>query len=243
MTLFVSEATGLLSNCDSNSLVRRLKPFFSVSSLDNFCSCSLSCSLALSNSAAVSDAFADSKVMFVGVVRPLPSSSDSFSFLRVLLLLSNLLTVALSSLTSDSNVFTLVLSPELDVPDVPYPIVDLSKVLDTSDPFFTDVVVLDNELFNELVVELLLVAAVLLADDGALSEIFPNFGLASSALASFCCFQLGVFQLGAFSSTFSTLGDAAAACFFHEGTGFSGVEGVELSGVVFVVEAFHEGVV
>ena len=90
--------------------------------------------------------------------------------------------------------------------------------------------------------ELLVLAAVLLLEDDALSEIFPNLGFDSSAFASFCCFQLGVFQLGAFSSTFSTFG-GAATCFFHEGTvlGVSGVEGVELSELVFVVDFFHEG--
>ena len=90
--------------------------------------------------------------------------------------------------------------------------------------------------------ELFVLAAVLLLDDDELSEIFPNFGFDSSALASFCCFQLGVFQLGVFSSTVSTFfGAVAAACFLHEGTGLSGVDGAELSGVVLVA-VFHDGV-
>ena len=126
-------------------------------------------------------------------------------------------------------------------PDVPYPIVERSNVLDVSEPFFADDVDDEYEFSDVLLVELLVFAAVLLVDDGALSEIFPSFGFESSAFASFCCFQLGVFQLGTFSSTFSTLGGAATACFFHEGTGFSGVDGVELSGLVFVTDFFHEG--
>ena len=93
-----------------------------------------------------------------------------------------------------------------------------------------------NELFG-------FVATVLLLDAAGLdSVIFPNLGLNSSALFSFCCFQLGVFQLGVFSSTVSTFfGAVAAACFLHEGTGLSGVDGAELSGVVLVA-VFHDGV-
>ena len=85
------------------------------------------------------------------------------------------------------------------------------------------------------------VEKLLLLDAGLESDILSNFGLNFSSLFSFCCFQLGVFQLGVFSSTFSTLlGVVEAACFFQEGTGLSGVDGVELSGVV-LTDAFHDG--
>ena len=71
----------------------------------------------------------------------------------------------------------------------------------------------------------------------------PNFGFESSTFVSFCCFQLGVFQLGAFSSVLAgATGAAGAAGFFQDGTFGSGVDGVELSGDVFdVTDAFHDG--
>ena len=75
-------------------------------------------------------------------------------------------------------------------------------------------------------------------EEGLASDIFPNVGFDSSAFASFCCFQLGVFQLGAFSSV--GFAGAAVACFFHEGTFLSGGEAGELSGAV-AEGVFHDG--
>ena len=99
---------------------------------------------------------------------------------------------------------------------------------------------LDDKSLMELV--FFVATALLLLDGEADSEMFPNFGLDSASLFSFCCFQLGVFKLGAFSSNLSNaLAGAAGTCFFHEGRGFSGVDGAELSGVA-LEGTFHDGV-
>jgi len=96
------------------------------------------------------------------------------------------------------------------------------------------------ELFaDESLIELVFfVAKVVLLDEDVDSEIFPNFGFGSSTFVSFGL----ALQLGDFSSTLSgALAGVVGTCFFQEGSGFSGVDGAELSGVV-LEGVFHDGV-